>query len=177
MRITASQLASIMRCKDDRAALFVEPINITLGRYLINSPARASAFLAQIGHESGGLRYVKEIWGPTEAQKRYEGRKDLGNTQPGDGKLYMGRGLIQVTGRSNYAAVSKALGIDAINNPAVLESPMYASLSAGWFWDSRNLNAIADIGDFKLITKRINGGYNGLADRLDRFERAKSLLA
>ena len=174
--ITMEILRAIMRCSEERATIYVEPINLALARYGINTPARIAAFLSQIGHESGGLRYVKEIWGPTAAQQRYEGRVDLGNTQPGDGKRFMGRGLIQVTGRTNYEAVSRALGIDAVASPDVLESPLYASLSAGWFWSSRNLNALADEGDMRKLTRRINGGYNGLDDRLARYEIALSAL-
>lgn len=177
MILAMQTLRDVMRCSTERATEFVEPINLALDRYEINTPARIAAFLAQIGHESGGLRYVKEIWGPTVAQQRYEGRADLGNTQPGDGKRFMGRGLIQITGRTNYEAVGRALGIDAVASPEVLESPLYASLSAGWFWSSRNLNALADEGDMRKLTRRINGGYNGLDDRLARYEIALSALA
>lgn len=170
-------LRDVMRCPTDTATRFIEPINITLTRYQIDTPLRIAAFLAQIGHESGGLRYVREIWGPTSAQQRYEGRADLGNTRPGDGRRYLGRGLIQITGRSNYEQVGRALGIDAVGEPEVLESPLYASLSAGWFWDSRRLNAMADVRDLHTITRRINGGYNGLQDRLVRYGAALSALA
>ena len=84
----------------------------------------------------------------------------------------MGRGLIQITGRANYIAVGNALGVDAVGSPEVLESPLYASLSAGWFWDGRNLNVLADARDMRTITRRINGGYNGLEDRLARYDTA-----
>ena len=175
--ITMETLRAIMRCSEERATIYVEPINLALARYGINTPARIAAFLSQIGHESGGLRYVREIWGPTAAQARYEGRKDLGNTQPGDGKRFMGRGLIQITGRANYIAVGNALGIDAVGNPEALESPLYASLSAGWFWDVRKLNMLADARDMRTITRLINGGYNGLEDRLARYDTALQELA
>ena len=170
--ITMETLRAIMRCSEERATIYIEPINLALDRYEINTPVRIAAFLSQIGHESGGLRYVREIWGPTAAQSRYEGRGDLGNTQPGDGKRFMGRGLIQITGRANYIAVGNALGVDAMGSPEVLESPLYASLSAGWFWDGRNLNVLADARDMRTITRRINGGYNGLEDRLARYDTA-----
>lgn len=170
--ITVSTLQAVMRCPLDRATLFISPLVLTMERYQIDTKLRQAAFLAQIGHESGGLKYVREIWGPTIAQQRYEGRKDLGNTQPGDGRRFCGRGLIQLTGRTNYARMSAALDLDFVSTPEALESPLYASLSAGEFWSSRKLNALADVGDMKLITRRINGGYNGLADRLARYEIA-----
>jgi putative chitinase len=175
--ISAEQLQTATGCSAETATIFIGPINITLERFEINTLPRIAAFLAQVGHESGGLRWVREIWGPTLSQQRYEGRKDLGNTHPGDGKRFMGRGLIQITGRANYAAVSAALGIDAVNNPEVLESPLYASLSAGWFWGSRKLNGFADQGDILAITRRINGGTNGLDDRLARYKLAQTILA
>lgn len=120
-----------------------------------------AAFIAQIGHESGQLVYVREIWGPTPAQTKYEGRADLGNTVPGDGLKCRGRGLIQITGRANYAACGEALGLDLINHPELLEQPQYACMSAAWFWATKGLNTLADAGDFDRITKRINGWLNG----------------
>ncbi len=152
------------------------PIWTACQRYGITTRLRLAAFLAQIGHESGRLHYVKEIFGPTLAQKRYEGRLDLGNTQPGDGKRYMGRGLIQITGRSNYDKLGQALGQDFVAHPELLEKPEFAVLSAAWFWDSRKLNVLADKPDFLAITKKINGGYNGLADRQALYDRALKVL-
>ena len=136
-----------------------------------------AAFIAQIGHESGQLQYVREIWGPTAAQLRYEGRADLGNTVTGDGSRYRGRGLIQITGRANYAACGEALGIDLINHPELLEQPQYACLSAAWFWAMKGLNTLADAGEFNTVTRRINGGLNGLADRLSLWVKAREVLA
>jgi len=155
---------------------FVGPINEALVRYQIVTPARIAAFLAQVGHESGRLQYVREIWGPTPAQRGYEGRADLGNTEPGDGRRFMGRGLIQITGRANYQRMSDALGFDFIGQPEALESSHYAALSAGEFWRSRNLNALADAGDFDRITARVNGGQNGRADRRAIFTVAGIVL-
>lgn len=141
----------------------------------INTVQREACFLAQIGHESGCLRYVKEIWGPTKQQLRYEGTtlaQRLGNTQEGDGKRYMGRGLIQVTGRTNYrmitAKFSKIYGDfmpDFEEQPEQLQTMVWAALSAGLFWKEKNLNHFADKNDFAELTRRINGGYNGLAHR------------
>lgn len=154
---------------------FFEPLNATLQKYEINTPERVAAFLAQIAHESGSFKYVREI----ASGEAYEGRKDLGNTEPGDGVRFKGRGLIQITGRSNYAQLSKDLGYDFINKPQDLELPGPACFSAGWFWDKRNLNKLADEGTveaFRAITKRINGGYNGMADRLNHWSRCKKAL-
>lgn len=137
--------------------------------YNINTKKRRAAFLAQIAHESGSLRYVREL----ADGKAYEGRKDLGNVMPGDGVRFKGRGLIQITGRTNYQKVGNFLHYDFIADPEGLEKPYAAVLSAGWFWLTKGLNELADREDFKLITKRINGGYNGLSDRLDHWERCK----
>lgn len=112
-----------------------------------------AAFIAQVGHESGQLKYVKEIWGPTAAQARYEGRKDLGNTVAGDGSKYRGRGLIQITGRANYMACGEGLGLDLLALPELLEIPQHACMSAAWFWATRGLNTLADADDFKMITQ------------------------
>lgn len=142
----------------------------------ITAPVRLAAFLAQVGHESGGFVYTREIWGPTEAQKRYEGRKDLGNTQPGDGSRFRGRGLIQITGRANYEAVARAMGIDCVSRPELLERPEFAARASAWWWAAHGCNELADAGDFVALTRRTNGGTNGLADRLERWERAKLAL-
>lgn len=148
---------------------FVTPLNLACDKYSINTPKRISAFLAQIAHESGSLRYVEEL----ASGEAYEGRKDLGNTQPGDGVKFKGRGLIQITGRSNYAALSAALNFDFVKEPEKLELPGAAALSAGWFWNLKNLNEPADVDDFKKITKKINGGYNGLQDRMNHWARCR----
>lgn len=142
----------------------------------IHTPVRQAAFLAQIGHESQGLLYAREIWGPTPAQQRYEGRVDLGNVQPGDGRRYLGRGFVQVTGRANYRRAGVALGLPLETRPELLELPQHAARSAGWFWESHGLNALADAGDFVRITKIINGGTNGLAERQALWARAKEAL-
>lgn len=175
--VTAAHLAAIYECGPVYARNFAPHIDAACWQYGIVTPARIAAFLAQIGHESGRLRYTREIWGPTPAQRRYEGRADLGNTEPGDGRRFMGRGLIQLTGRANYAAASNALGEDFTAFPALLETPKWASRSAAWFWHSRGLNAIADAGDFDTITRRINGGQNGRADRIALHGRAVALIA
>ena len=133
--------------------------------YGIDTKARQAMFLANVGHESGGLHYVVELWGPTIAQQRYEGRRDLGNVQIGDGFKFRGRGLLQTTGRANYQALSDHLGVDFVANPDALADPVQAARSAGYFWQSHNLNQYADAGDFLRVVKVINGGYNGLSER------------
>lgn len=141
----------------------------------IDTPRRQAHFLAQIGHESGELRFHEEI----ASGEAYEGRRDLGNTQPGDGRRFKGRGLIQLTGRANYSAYGKAIGREAeiLAHPELIASdPLLCVDVAGWFWEQRNLNAQADADSIRGITYRINGGYNGLKDRMRLLQRAKSLL-
>lgn len=157
------------------AEKFAPIIGAAMKEFEINTPRRIAMFLAQIGHESGHLRYTREIWGPTPTQLRYEGRKDLGNTEPGDGKRFMGRGLIQTTGRANYTATGAALGLDLLNRPELLEEPANAARSAAWFWKSRGLNELADVGDFMRITRRINGGLNGHIERMALYEKAQDV--
>jgi putative chitinase len=161
-----------MGCNIALAQKYAVPITSTMEAYEIDSPPRQAAFLAQIGHETVRLSYVREL----ASGKDYEGRKDLGNTQSGDGVKFKGRGLIQITGRNNYLECGLALGLDLINNPMLLEAPYNAAKSAGWFWDKHNLNALADLNMFSQITKIINGGYNGLLDREALYDKAKSIL-
>ncbi len=177
MPITAQQLLQILPNAGQRAGVFVPALNTAMGKYQIITRERIAAFIAQIGHESGQLRYVREIWGPTAQQLGYEGRKDLGNTVAGDGSKYRGRGLIQITGRANYAECGEALALDLISNPEQLELPQNAAMSAAWYWSSRGLNSLADKGDFLSITKRINGGTNGLTDRQALYDRALKVLS
>lgn len=172
----ANQLAQCTGSTASNAALWLAPITEAMAEFGIDTPSRQAAFLAQIGHESDHLAYAHEIWGPTTAQRRYEGRSDLGNTQKGDGELFKGRGLIQITGRANYAAVSDALHYNFIANPSALEQPEWAAESAAWFWKSHGLNELADSGDFPQITRRINGGLNGYADRFDLWQKAREVL-
>lgn len=174
--ITLAQLRQIIPFAGPKAEIYIAPLNVAMDEFGIDSPEREAAFLAQVAHESGSLRYTREI----ASGKAYEGREDLGNTEPGDGEKYRGRGLIQITGRANYRACSMALYGDPdhlLDNPAVLELPMAAARSAAWFWASKDLNDLADRGKFELITRRINGGLNGQPDRLAAWERAKEALA
>lgn len=155
-----------------RIRLFLPHLDKACYKFQINTPLRLAHFLAQIGHESGQLRYVKEL----ASGKAYEGRLDLGNSSPGDGVRYKGRGLIQITGKHNYALVSLALDLPLLDNPELLEEPENAALSAAWFWYNRNLNAWADLDNLLKVTRIINGGTNGLTDRRLLLLRAKKVL-
>lgn len=181
--MTPEVLAKCTGARIDRAYEFVGPLSAAMGFYHIDSPLRQAAFLAQIGHESGGLRYTSELWGPTDVQRRYEGRADLGNTKPGDGSLFRGHGLIQTTGRFNHARVRDRLRQrfddvpDFETHPEALTQSKWASLSATDYWDDKGLNALADAEQFETITRRINGGLNGQADRLALYHVAQRVLA
>ncbi|TVT89431.1 glycoside hydrolase family 19 protein [Pseudomonas sp. RGB] len=177
MPITEQHLLKILPNAGRQAGVFVPALNTAMNRYGIVGTARVAAFIAQVGHESGQLRYVREIWGPTAQQLTYEGRADLGNTVKGDGSKYHGRGLIQITGRANYAACGEALGLDLINKPELLELPQHAAMSAAWFWSVRGLNTLADQKDFAKITRRINGGLTGQAERQALYDTALKVLA
>lgn len=145
-------------------------------RFAIVSPLAKAHFLAQVAHESDGFRTTKEYWGPTPAQARYEGRLDLGNTAKGDGFRFRGRGLIQITGRANYREYSQDIYGDTrcVMAPEMLEVEPDACMCAGWYWNSRHLNIPADRDDLVAVTRAINGGTNGLADRAKWLDKAKS---
>ena len=176
MKITEQQILQILPNAGRQAGVFVPALNAAMGKYGVVTRLRIAAFIAQVGHESGQLRRVREIWGPTAQQAGYEGRADLGNTVPGDGSKYRGRGLIQITGRANHAACGEALGLDLIDEPALLEQPQHAAMSAAWFWSTRGLNTLADQKDFVRITRRINGGLTGQDDRQALYEKALEVL-
>lgn len=181
-----------------RLDLFLESLNAAFTEFAIDTPVRQAAFLAQVAHESNGFLWMREIWGPTPAQKAYEppSRKalDLGNSREGDGFLYRGRGLIQITGRANYATCGEALNLPLEAQPELLEQPGHATRSACWFWTygagqrlsvaakqhgvpvGVNLNDLADRGDFKGITLAINGGLNGEEQRLALWQAAQEAL-
>ncbi|MDQ7262288.1 peptidoglycan-binding protein [Paracoccus sp. PS-1] len=153
----------------------------------LERPHRLAMYLGQLSHESMGWRYDREIWGPTAAQKRYEGRADLGNTQPGDGSRFRGRGPIQITGRANYAsftAWARKLDRDApdfVAIPDAVNSNPWEGLGPIWYWsvgnpDRASLNRYADAGNYEMLTRRINGGLNGYADRQARYARAALVL-
>jgi predicted chitinase len=180
--LTEAQLRAIMpNLPASKAALFLPHLNEAMAQYGIDSMMRTAAFVAQLAHESGEFRWMEEIWGPTPAQRRYEPVTDLsqrlGNTEPGDGKRFKGRGPIQLTGRANYRRFGDLLGIDLMAAPEQAAAPEAAFRVAALYWKSRGLNELSDAENFREITRRINGGFNGLADRQKYFERAKAVLA
>ena len=196
MMLNAEQLAKL-----GIGSEWAEPLNETFEKYEINTPNRQACFIGQCMHESGGFKLLKEnlnysakglvaTW-PSRfanleyaaeyerkpekiANKVYSGR--MGNTEEGDGAKYIGRGLIQLTGKDNYKAVTEALGTDLVANPQLLEQPRYAALSAGWFWNKKGLNALADANDIETMTKRINGGLIGLDDRKAKIAMVSNYL-
>jgi putative chitinase len=162
----------MLNAKQQKIDLFYQPVLDRMQAAGIDTPLRMAHFLAQTGHESGDLLYTEEL----ASGQAYEGRADLGNTQPGDGPRFKGRGLIQLTGRANYAAYGASIGQDLTidgNWTKIATDPSLAVDVACWFWTKRNLNSFADNDDLQTVTKRINGGLNGLPDRQEHLERAK----
>lgn len=170
--VSPDQLRALMPYAIGKIAIFADPLNQAMVEFAVNTPKRRAHFLAQVAHESGELRYTAEL---SDGQQ-YEGRKDLGNVETGDGPRYKGRGLIQVTGRANYDECGRALNLPLIANPTVLETPPPASRSAAWFWKSHGCNELADLDDFGSVTHRINGGYNGLDQRFHYHIIARRVL-
>ncbi len=170
------QLQAIMPASK-RASLFLEPLNAAMAEFKIDTPARQAMFLAQVGHESGQLNFLKEL-ASGEAYDTGKLAARLGNTPEadGDGQRNKGRGLIQITGARNYLLCLMALDVDTINHPELLEQPEFACRSAAWFWWNNGCNELADKRDFLTITKRINGGLNGLEDRQLLLGRANGVL-
>lgn len=144
-----------------------------LEKYKINTPLRIAHFLAQLAHESAHFRTFEEY----ASGAAYEGRRDLGNVRAGDGRRYKGRGPIQITGRFNYRKYGDKLGIDLENNPDQAADPSVGVLIACQYWVDHHLNELADQDNVREITRRINGGYNGLRDRMDKLARAKKALS
>ena len=201
MPITTQQLLQILPNAGQVARFFVPVLNTAMSRYQIIGAERIAAFIAQVGHESGHMtRLVENLnYGAEALRKNWPSRFDvelasavarkpeqianiaygnrMGNTAPGDGWKYRGRGLVQITGKNNYQACGEALGLDLIAQPELLEKPQYGCMSAAWFWASNGLNTLADAGKFDAITQRINGGHNGAADRQELYARALKVLA
>jgi putative chitinase len=183
MPITQQQLLQILPNAGKQAGVFASALSLAMDQFKINTRLRMAAFIAQVGHESGQFRYVRELGGDQYLSKYDTGplAARLGNTPEadGDGQKYRGRGLIQITGRDNYLVCSKALFGDdrLLRTPELLEQAEWACKSAAWFWNSRSLNALADKGDFQGITRRINGGLNGLAERETFYKAALNVLA
>lgn len=178
MRI--EQLTQIMPQAGKRAALFLNALNSAMTEFGISSKLNQAAFLATVAHESGQLIYMREL----ASGDAYEMRADLGNTWPGDGRRFKGRGPIQITGRANYAACGDVLGLDLISNPELLEIPEKGCRASAWFWKTHNIGRYAEAGDFDGVSDAINrgrktvviGDSNGWGDRLQFYERALAVL-
>jgi putative chitinase len=201
--IIKDQLQKIFpRTKSEIINRFIAPLNTTIDRYDIATPIRQSAFIAQVGHESGGFNYTKEnlnygadglrkifpryfpgnlaesyARNPAKIANRvYANRMGNRDEDSGDGYKFRGRGLIQITGYDNYITLSESLELDIDSTISYLESDEGAIMSAGWFWDKRNLNPLADVENIELITRKINGGLNGLDDRKRIYLLAKKFI-
>lgn len=170
--MTPFELLRIMPNAGSRAALYAPFLAEAMSEFGISTPARQAAFLGQICHESGSLRYTEEI----ASGEAYEGRADLGNTEPGDGERYKGRALIQITGRANYRAAGAALNMDLEDSPHLLTGVSTACRASAWWWCDHGCNELADKNAFGALTKRINGGYSGLDDRIQHWLRARKVL-
>lgn len=184
-------------------AKWLEPLEAAFAKYDINTPQRQTAFIGQCAHESGNFKTLEEnlnykpeslmrVWPsrfpdlPTAmkyahnpeaiANKVYGGRMGNGPEETGEGWKYHGRGLIQLTGKENYANCGSGIGVDLLSNPNLLNTPEYAAMSAAWFWNKKGLNSLADAGDIDTMTKRINGGLIGLDDRKAKIAKALSVL-
>lgn len=180
---------------------WLKPLEDTFAKYDISTPQRQAAFIGQCAHESANFKVLQEnlnysaeglmkTWPsrfPTKeiadqyarqpskiAGKVYNGR--MGNTSEEEAAQFLGRGLIQLTGKENYANCGNSIGVDLIGNPNLLTEPQYAALSAGWFWNKKGLNSLADAGDIDTMTKRINGGTHGLDDRKAKIAKAEQVL-
>lgn len=183
---------------------WAEPLLEVFHRYEVNTPARQAAFIGQCAHESANFRTLQEnlnysaealmkTWpgrfptleaaqpyhrNPEKiANKVYGGRMGNGTEETGDGWKYRGRGVIQLTGKDNYLMASDAMREDFLNNPDLVLEPRWAALTAGWYWNKRNLNKEADAGDFTSMTKKINGGTIGLNDRIAHIQHAQEVLS
>jgi putative chitinase len=195
--ITKSLLVDSKTCSEDMADKWIDALNQVCEKYEINTALRIAGFLSQCGHESGGFRYTVENFNYSAARllmvfphyfnadsaKNYEYKPEkianrvyanrMGNEDEasGDGWQYRGRGLIQLTGKDSYAAFSMAADNNSLVEPDLLEQPELAAMSAGWYWSTRKINSLADAQDVLGMTKRINGGTNGLDDRQMRYSR------
>ncbi len=173
IKLKLDQLLEIAPSADpDQVTRLYPHIVETLAEFDLTTPLRQAHFLAQLCHESGSFNYVEEL----ASGEDYEWRDDLGNVEAGDGVRFKGRGLIQITGRTNYGDCGEALGVDLIAHPTRLADDDLACRSAGWFWSTRNLSSFADRDDVDTVTYRINGGYNGYDDRLAYLDTAKTVL-
>ncbi len=174
MKLTYQEFVQLFPLANKPKATY-EGLSKAMEAYMINTPLREAMFLGQVAHESGGFKWIRELGGIAYF-KRYEGRKDLGNTQAGDGYKYRGRGYIQLTGRFNYTKYGNQLHIDLVNNPELAVQPEIAATIAAEYWTINGLNSLADQNMIKTITKRINGGYNGLQDRINNTNKILAMI-
>jgi len=202
--MNTEQLAKILKMKPAKAGEWIDAINETFEKFDISTPERQACFLGQCAHESGGFTALSEnlnysasslcrVWpkrfptlvdgqncerNPQKIANRvYANRMGNGDEESGEGWAYRGRGLIQLTGKSNYEACGESLGVDLVSNPDLVATPEYAALSAGWFWDKNHLNKFADANDMEGLTKKINGGTHGIEDRVARTQLALDVLS
>lgn len=185
MQLNASIIAAGCGATILRAAQWTVPLQTACDKYAITAPLDVAAFLATVGVESGRLTLLHELWGPTPEQKRYEPPSEkaraLGNTEPGDGFKYRGRGCIQITGKANFAICGLSLNLDLVAHPELLEQPSDAALSAAWFWHNNKLSSMS--GDFLAASRAVNLGNrnskampNGYSERLALYGAAKKAL-
>lgn len=203
--MTPSKLASAANISPELAAKWAAPLTAAMEKFSINTPKRQAQFIAQIAHESGGFQRLTEnlnysaqglasTWpgrfstgtGPNELAREIARNPEkianaayglrMGNNAQGDGWKYRGRGLIQLTGKANYQSAAAAIGAPLVEQPELVAEPAMAAMTAAWFWNKNGLNALADSGDTRMVTKRINGGTTGLDDRLARYARAEKVL-
>ncbi len=203
--MTPSKLAAAANISAELADKWAGPLTAAMDKFAINTPQRQAQFIAQIAHESGGFKQLTEnlnysaqglasTWpgrfstgtGPNELAREIARNPEkianaayglrMGNNAQGDGWRYRGRGLIQLTGKANYQAAASAIGAPLVEQPDLVAEPAMAAMTAAWFWSKNGLNALADSGDTRAVTKRINGGTTGLDDRLARYVRAEKVL-
>lgn len=203
--MTPSKLAAAANISAELADKWAGPLTAAMDKFAINTPRRQAQFIAQIAHESGGFKQLTEnlnysaqglasTWpgrfstgtGPNELAREIARNPEkianaayglrMGNNAQGDGWRYRGRGLIQLTGKANYQAAASAIGAPLVEQPDLVAEPAMAAMTAAWFWSKNGLNALADSGDTRAVTKRINGGTTGLDDRLARYVRAEKVL-
>lgn len=176
--MTPELLRKAMPFAGPRAFIFAQPLTDAMARWQINTPVRQAAFLANIAAETASLSLLKEDGDGSAYEPPSDRAKELGNTEPGDGKLFVGRGLLQITGRYNYGVCGQKLDLPLITNPALLERPENASQAAGWFWAYHGCNALADKDPnaFGSICREINGGYTGLDERIGCWVTARAAL-
>lgn len=171
--VTPEELARIVPgIPSAKIEQFIGPLNDAMAQHGIDTPVRQAAFIAQLAVESDSFRTFEEY----ASGRAYEGRSDLGNTQPGDGERYKGRGAIQITGRHNYEKLSRDTGVDFVAHPEWLAAPENAFTTAAWYWTTRNLNQVADTAGIVRVSELVNGGHHALSRRIDDFRRGLDVL-